>query len=498
MGGHKVFQRTSGEPLESGLSGLFTYNGYHKYFKKEVKNLARQSSDENWVLNPDKAELTEPEIDKLVSDLQELYFSDYIRSWKELLGDIAIVPFKNMRHAAEVLDLLSGPTSPMRSLLQAVERNTSLEKPSGLLGKLGDQAGAVAASKSRLARLLQSTTESEELPKVDRPAEVVDKQFERLDALVRAPQGGVAPIEQLINMFSQLYGQLDAMTAGLGSDALSMARGSAGADIVRRIQVEASRQPVPVKNWMQQIASNSRIVTMGGARAQINSAWKSTVLPVCRQALSNRYPIHRDSQQEITLADFGRLFGPGGLIDGFFNDNLKAFVNTAGSSWRWKPVGNVSLGIPNSVLRQFQRAAQIRDTFFQGGGPVPSVTFGLKPVYLDANVATFMLDLEGQRFRYRHGPARVTQATWPNPDSTGQVRVVFEDSSGARVTVSKEGPWAWFRMLDKSELKSLSADRILATFESRGRKATWEIRASSVVNPFNMKQLQEFRCPGRL
>jgi type VI secretion system protein ImpL len=499
LAGRKVFERSSGEPLEAGLSGLFTYNGYHDYFKKEVKNIARRSSEENWVLDPDKAEMTEPEIDKLQKDLQDLYFADYIRSWKNLLGDISIVSFSNLRHAAEVLDLLSGPTSPMRSLLQAVERNTSLAEPSGLLGQVSDKAGEAAASKSRLARLLQSTTGSDEtLPKIERPAEVVDETFEQLDALVSAPQGGVAPIEQLINMVSQLYGQVDAMTAGLGSDALSMAAGSSGADIVRRIQTEASRQPVPVKNWLQQIASNTRVVTMGGARAQLNNEWKSSVLPACQRALANRYPVYRDAQQEMTLADFGRLFGPGGLIDSFFNNNLKPFVNTAGGSWRWKPVGNVSLGIPNSRLRAFQRAALIRDTFFSSGGNQPSVSFGLKPVYLDANVSTFLLDLEGQKFRYRHGPTRTTQATWPNPDSTGQVRIVFEDSSGARVTISKEGPWAWFRMLDRSELKSLSADRIRATFESRGRKATWEIRASSVVNPFMMQALHEFRCPGSL
>jgi len=498
MAGRKVFERISGAPLEDGLSGLFTYKGYHNYFKKQVKATASQSSEENWILNPDKRELTEPEIEKLEKDLQDLYFADYTNSWKQLLGDIRVVSFNNIRHAAEVVDLMSGPSSPMRSLLQAAERNTTLEKPAGLLGKMAGQANQAVETKSRLARLLQSASESEVVPKIDRPAEVVDKQFNQLNALSRAPEGQLAPIENIINMLSQLYGQLDAMTAGLGSDALSVAQGSAGADIVRRIQVEGARQPEPVKRWMQQLASGSRIVTMGGARSQINSQWKSTVLPVCSQALSGRYPVYRDSQQEITLADFGRLFGPGGAIDAFFDQNLKPFVNMSGGRWRWKPVGNTSLGMPNSVLLQFQRAALIKNTFFQAGGQTPSVSFGLKPVYLDANVPSFLLDLEGQKFKYRHGPARVTQAQWPGPDSTGQVRIVFEDTSGARVTSTKEGPWAWFRLLDQAELKSVSADRITATFKSSGRKASWEIRASSVVNPFMMKQLQQFRCPGSL
>jgi type VI secretion system protein ImpL len=346
--------------------------------------------------------------------------------------------------------------------------------------------------------LLRSASDSEAVPKPDRPAEVVDKQFVQLDALVKASAGGVAPIEQIINMLSQLYGQLDAMSAGLGSDALSVATGSAGGDIVRRLQVESARQPEPVKRWLQQIASNSRSVTMGGARTQVNTAWKSNVLPVCNKALSGRYPIYRDSQKEMTLADFGRLFAPGGLIDSFFNANLKSFVNTSGGTWRWKPVGGTTLGIPSSVLRQFQRAALIRDTFFQGDGAMPSVGFGLKPIYLDANVQTFKLDLQGQKFQYRHGPTRVKRAQWPGPDSTGQVRFVFEDGSGMRLSSSREGPWAWFRILDNADLNATAADRLVATFKSAGRKSSWEIRADSVVNPFMMEQLEQFRCPGSL
>ena len=497
-GGDKVFERISGQPLNTGVSGLFTYKGYHEFFKKQVRNIAEQSSEENWILNPGKGKLSKPEIDSLEKELQDLYFADYIREWKQLLADIGVVHFTSLRHASEVLDLMSGPTSPMRALLQNVAINTTLVKPTGMLGKAMDKAGKVTATRSRLQRLLSAATDNEAVPKLDRPAEVVDKQFARLNALVVPSQGAIAPIEQLLNMLSQLYGQLDSMSAGLGSDALSVAKGTAGGDMVRRLQVEGAREPEPVKRWLQQIASNSRTVTMGGARAQVNNAWKSNVLPVCKRALSGRYPIYRDSHKEMTLADFGRLFAPGGLIDGFFNANLKSFVNTSGANWRWKPVGNTTLGIPTSALRQFQRAALIRDTFFQSGGATPAVSFGLKPIYLDANVKTFKLDLEGQKFQYRHGPARVQRAQWPGPDGTGQVRIVFEDGSGARLSTSKEGPWAWFRMLDNADLKATSSDRLIATFKSSGRKSSWEIRADSVVNPFMMKQLEQFRCPGRL
>jgi type VI secretion system protein ImpL len=493
-GGGKVFERISGESLDKGMSSLFTYQGYHDFFKKQIKNIAQQSSEENWVLDPDKEALTEPEIEHLQTEMQNLYFAEYIRNWQRLLADIGIIRFTSLQQAADRLALLSSPNSPMRTLLQNVAYNTTLVQPVGLLAK----AEEATATKNRLSRLFSLAPDKEALPLPKNPAEVVDKAFAQLNEMVKTPEGGVAPIEPIIELLSQLYGQMDAMAVELGADALSFAMGSAGADIIRNLQNESTRQPEPVKRWLEQIASNSRAVTMGGARAQVNEAWKSKVYAVCDKAVTGRYPIYRDSQKEITLVDFGRLFAPGGLIDGFFQANLKPFVNTSGGKWRWKPVGNASLGIPTSVLQQFRRAALIRDTFFQGGGDLPSVRFGLKPVYLDANVKTFRLDLEGQKFQYRHGPTRIHRAQWPGPASTGQVSFVFEDGSGARLSSSREGPWAWFRILDKADLKATSSDRLIATFESAGRKSSWEIQASSVVNPFMMKDLEQFRCPGRL
>jgi len=497
VAGGKVFERASGEPLNAGFSGLFTYSGYHDFFKKQIDTIARQTSRENWVLDPDRKNLTDPEIKRLQQDMQDLYFADYVSTWRKTLNDLSITRFRNIRNAAEVLEILSGPVSPMRSLLLAVERNTDLDKSSGLMGKIESKAGEAVSTKSRLARFLQSAADSEAMPDMTSPAAVVSKQFESLNALVEVPDGGTAPIEQLITLLSQLYGQMDAMSTGMGADVLNMAQG-AGGEAIRRIQVESARQPEPVKTWLQQIANNSRMVTMGGARARINDEWQSMAGPACSKAVSGRYPFSRDSNVEMTLADFGRLFAPGGLIDSFFNENLRSFVDSSRSSWRWKPVGNATLGIPDEVLRQFQRADQIKKTFFQEGGTNPSVSFGLKPVYLDANVQSFLLDLDGQMFKYRHGPARLQQARWPAADSTSQVRIIFEDASGSRVTRSREGPWAWFRILDQAELESLTSDKIRATFEVSGRKATWEIHASSVINPFMIKQLQNFRCPGSL
>jgi len=62
-----------------------------------------------------------------------------------------------------------------------------------------------------------------------------------------------------------------------------------------------------------------------------------------------------------------------------------------------------------------------------------------------------------------------------------------------------EGPWALFRMFDKLEITPTSApERFDVTFNIDGRKAQFEVLSSSVQNPFRMKELEQFQCPGGL
>ena len=236
---------------------------------------------------------------------------------------------------------------------------------------------------------------------------------------------------------------------------------------------------------------------MGDARSKLNGMWQAGVLPFYASAVADRYPVNANAADEITMQDFGRFFGPSGVMDRFFDDHLKPFVDTSSRTWKWKPGVAPPAGVTSGSLRSFQKAAQIRDAFFTTGTQEPLVRFSLKPVYLDASVSKFLLDLDGQKFSYRHGPAVAREGQWPGR-GVGSVRVVFEDASKKQYSLTKDGPWAWFQLLDESDKEQVSADRMIVTFEVKGHKARYEVRAASVVNAFSMKELQGFRVPGRL
>jgi type VI secretion system protein ImpL len=77
---------------------------------------------------------------------------------------------------------------------------------------------------------------------------------------------------------------------------------------------------------------------------------------------------------------------------------------------------------------------------------------------------------------------------------------VFTPLGGAQSSsISAEGPWALFRLLDKAKVGSTTmADRFKVTFDVRGLTAVFELRASSVSNPFRPSALGGFRCLGKL
>lgn len=239
---------------------------------------------------------------------------------------------------------------------------------------------------------------------------------------------------------------------------------------------------------------------MGGVRNQLNAAWVSDVVNIYRQSLSGRYPLAPGSTRDATLDDFGQFFGVGGVMDNYFRKYLQSYVDTSASAWRWQPGAAQKLGINASVLQTFQRAAAIRDAFFRSGGVQPTVRFELKPVAMDASITQFLLDLDGQQISYDHGPSRPVAMQWPNPGSIGVVRLsISPPAASGRSGITLDGPWAWFRLLEQSDLVTGgSPDRFNLRLRVDNASISYELRANSAFNPFKSRVLSGFSLPERL
>ncbi|MCU0935751.1 MAG: type VI secretion system membrane subunit TssM [Gammaproteobacteria bacterium] len=496
-----VFRRKSGEPLSRGVPGLYTLEGYRKVVERQVPLVAKDLLAESWVLGAAEVPLEPAKVQELVGSVQELYFADYIRQWDSLLKDLDLIAFANLRQAVDVTGVLSGKDSPLRRLLTTVARETTFEAPEADPAKAPAAGGdTLSAVKDKLSQMFQSAPLAAAATAPARGRHPVDAHFADLHALVRDGGTGGAPIDSVLAGFEELHVHINSIASAMdrGGTALDAAQQGSVGGAVGKLKLQAKRQPAPLGAWITDVADGSSSLTLGNARGHVNGIWTSQVLPFCQRALGNRYPIARGSNQDVTLADFSRLFAPGGLIDGFFQKYLSPFVDTSGKTWRWRSDGEATLGSSAESLRQFQRAAEIREAFF-GAGTAPTVSFQLRPISMDSAIERFSLDLDGQPLAYSHGPVRPTTINWPGP-AAGQVTMeVSPPAVGGRSAITLTGPWAVFRLFDRASIEpTAQPEEFRVTFEVGGRKAVYALTASSVVNPFRLPALHAFSCPERL
>jgi type VI secretion system protein ImpL len=222
------------------------------------------------------------------------------------------------------------------------------------------------------------------------------------------------------------------------------------------------------------------------------------VLPVCQQTLDDRYPFNRRSKSEVGISDFSRMFAVGGLLDTFFNENLARYVDTeARPNWLWKKVNDAELGISEQVLIQFQYAAEIRAAFFPNGN-APEVGFSITPQAFDTeNAKRVTLSIEGKEIVFSSGDDQPDPVGVKWPGEAGFAQIVFEpEAKNIENRLRKEGPWAWFRLLDAAEVRGTNnSDEKRLIFNVGGRVAVYTMRSDSALNPFALAALAKFSCP---
>ena len=255
----------------------------------------------------------------------------------------------------------------------------------------------------------------------------------------------------------------------------------------------AATLPDPVDDWLTGIAGDTISVTREAVLAQLNARWRADVLPFCTNATSGRYPFEQGSAIDVNVADFQRLFAPGGLIDAFVNTHLLQYVDdTKVRPWAWR----ADFGLDAATLHPFEQARSIRNGLFPGGaGPI--MAFTLEPKDLSANASRVTLNLDGQQLVYFNSAARPQPMTWPGKDGTNLISLSFAPIDGTGEVLSSEtGAWAWLRLIRKGRLSRTDLPELFKlTLSLGGFSATFDLRANSVENPFDLSMFGNFRCP---
>jgi type VI secretion system protein ImpL len=493
-----AFTRASGQPLTKGVPGLFTYNGYHQGFQKMVGEVTQQLADEQgWVLGI-KAEPGKPldalgAPDKLLDDVRRIYLNEYAATWEDFIADLRLVPMTSLSQSVQTTRVLSAPDTPLLPLMRAISKETTLlaGAPSNVDQAARVAQGALDETRKRLLNRLGARALTTGAP-TGRIESIVDDRFENLRRLVTAPEGGKAPIEGIIARLAELQVHLVAVESALKGGAAPQP-----SPLPNQLKAEAANTPQPLRGVLENLGTTSSKVALIQLRESLSRDVRSQVGEFCRQAIAGRYPFDRNSPRDVTQADFAAVFGPGGKFDQM-QQKLAPYIDTSTRpTWTFRPIDGTPLGTDVGTLPQFQRAAAIRETFFGAGGGAAALRLEFKPIEMDPALTQFVLDVDGQVVRYAHGPQIPSVVQWPGPRGSGVVRVMATPAGTTGLV--HEGPWALFRMFERVGVQPLnSPERFRAVFDLDGRKATFDVTASSVRNPFRMRELGDFSCPNGL
>ena len=251
------------------------------------------------------------------------------------------------------------------------------------------------------------------------------------------------------------------------------------------------RLPEPVRSMMDTLGDRQRAhLADDGAPEPERSEVRSQVGEFCQQAIGR--PLS-DRPQRDARRDAGRLraacSAPGGKIDQLFQQKLAAYVDTT----------HAAVAVPR---RSKGRAARHRHrqpaAVPARAGDPRDLLPGRQRAHADGcsssrsrwtrSLKQFILDVDGQIVQLRPRPA--------DPDAVVMARPAREHA-GARAGQPAglghdlrrrlyEGPWALLRLFDRVSFEPVanSQTAFRATFDVDGRKAVFEVTASSVRNPF--------------
>ncbi|MFI0844738.1 type VI secretion system membrane subunit TssM [Mesorhizobium sp. IMUNJ 23232] len=521
-----VFETVDGTELDKlVVPGLYTYAGFQDFFIPQLAAVADKIEGEKWVMG-ELAEQKgiEEQFGQLGPVLIERYGKDFVDAWNAVLDNLKLKSMSADKPQYVALSAASSPNSPLRQFFEAVALETQLTRepaegelagdlPAGLPTVSADAADAAqtiakyaadraAARATGLARIgIELAMKKSQSRAGDTfagnpsarqiPGANIEAQFRPFHELVKGDPGK-RPIDALIQNFYEVYQSL--VLAATNPSQADRANANMQMQVVN-LRANASRLPRPVARMVNAAVDDFEGDAAGNSLAQLNQMLNSTVTRACDSVISNRYPFAKDSERDVQMQDFARIFAPNGVIDRFFAQNLAPLADMSGKDWVWKEDTRLGRELSKTTLKDFQRAAEIRDAFFSQGGVMPAVALTITPFSLNGEADMALMNVNGQIVQSQQVGGLPVSMQWPGSMAGGTVSVTLTPEIPGRVSaVLTEGPWAFMRLLEYGSV-SQTSDGMRARFVIGGRDVAYTIQVGSATNPFFLPALTQFACP---
>ncbi|MBT9373084.1 type VI secretion system membrane subunit TssM [Rhizobium sp. CSW-27] len=505
-----VFETVDGSPIDTlEVSGFFTYAGFHQFFLDQLGTVAEKLQAEQWVLGTSNQQSTlDAQISRLGPELLERYRREFIAAWESTLGRVRLKRMSADKPEYVAIQAAAGASSPIRGVFESISEETRLtEERSAPVKEDPSAPGTAEMVRNAVIQRIQSRTSG--WSRIG-----IDIALSKSQNRPGTPQSATAAPGSNIQAYFRAYHQLvegepgrrslDTLIANLNdiSQSLILAltpsqtqRATANLQVqIASLKSNVSRLPPTLAKMMQSAVSDFEGDAAGSTIAQLNQELNVRVTRACQEITANRYPFSPTSDRDVPIAEFTKLFAPNGAIDRFFSERLSPLVDVSKPNWDWNQGDRLGQELSRATLREFQRAAQIRDAFFPSGAPMLSLQMVVKPQTLSGNADFALFELNGNVIQSQQVGNAPVSLTWPGTGAGSASISIFPELPGRSSHIAANGPWALMRLLAMGSISG-SAEAMAARFVIGGREVSYRIELGATSNPFLLPALADFKCP---
>lgn len=516
-----AFEGVGGEDLDAiRVPYFYTYDGFQNAFVDRLGDIGDRIEKERWVLgeNTDQQAII-AQYATLFQDLLKLYSRDYVASWQRTLRRLKLRPLNADKPQYVALSAMAAATSPFKQILESVRDETQLTKERPSTRKAAAAAATDVLEKratDALSRLGANLPLS--APGVERVlggggnealGANIESQFKPFHVLVEGDLGR-RPVDQLLQILAEINQNL---AIAATNPAQSAAANAALVPLIASLRANSSRYPAPFDGMVVSAVNDFEGDATGATVALLRQALGDQVSRVCTEVMANRYPFVKASAREVPLADFARLFAPGGIMDKFYKERLEPYVDSSKAQWTWRVESRVARSLSPTTLREFQRASEIKEAFFPTGGNLPSFQMIVVPTALSADAASAKLEINGFTVASQQGVNTPVPVMWPGAGiARTAVTLTLGGASGGGAfgggffsntpsapsgeakLFEANGVWSFFRMLDAGSMLK-QGDNVGLTLSGGGRQVGYQFGVGSLKNPLVLPALRDIRCP---
>ncbi|WP_225392773.1 type VI secretion system membrane subunit TssM [Escherichia coli] len=466
---------TSADDNKLVVPQFLTRYGLQSYFVKQRDELVELTAMDSWVLNLTRSvKYSDADRAEIQRQLTEQYISDYTATWRAGMDNLNIRNFESIGQLTGALEqVISGDQPLQRALtvlrdntqpgvfsekLSAKEREEALAEPDyQLLTRLGHE---FAPENSTLA--VQKDKES--------TMQAVYQQLTELHRYLLAIQNATVPGKSALK-------------------AVQLRLDQNSSDPIFATRQMAKTLPAPLNRWVGRLTDQAWHVVMVEAVHYMEVDWRDSVVKPFNEQLANNYPFNPRSAQDASLDAFERFFKPDGILDTFYQQNLKLFIDNDLSL----EDGDNNVIIREDIIAQLETAQKIRDIFFSKQNGL-GTSFAVETVSLSGNKRRSVLNLDGQLVDYSQGRNYTAHLVWPNNMREGnESKLTLIGTSGnAPRSISFSGPWAQFRLFGAGQLTGVQDGNFTVRFSVDGGAMTYRVHTDTEDNPFSGGLFSQF------